>query len=174
MYLLLSDRESSSYSRACTNAPSRRLTWNEAMMTIPTARPRHLAGMALLVAVTLGCQSRTPQSESSPASMLLSVQNSSEFQVNVFAVPSAPSSRVRLGSVAPLSNGQLSLPQNALGAGGALKVMVDPVGSTSEWISSTVTVSAETRPCLRVQTDAMGDLARSTLTTHVGDGTACP
>jgi hypothetical protein len=106
--------------------------------------------------------------------MMLSVQNSSEFQVNVFAVPTIPTARIRLGSVAPLSNGQLSLPETALGPGGALKVMVDPVGSTGEWISSSVTVSADTRPCLRVQSDATGDLARSMLTTSIGTGVACP
>jgi hypothetical protein len=104
---------------------------------------------------------------------MLSVQNRSEFQVNVFAVPSAPSARIRLGSVAPLGTQSLALPNIALAVDGALRVMVEPIGSTSVWTSPMVTVSSDTRPCLRVQSDATGNLGLSTLTTQIGDGSAC-
>jgi hypothetical protein len=104
---------------------------------------------------------------------MLSVQNRSEFQVNVFAVPSAPSARIRLGSVGPLGTQTLELPTTAIAIDGALKVMVEPIGSTSVWTSPIVTVSADTRPCLRVQSDATGNLGLSTLYTQVGDGSAC-
>jgi hypothetical protein len=141
-------------------------------MTIPTLRPRHLVSAAFLSVVVLGCRGRTSSSPS-PETLSLSVQNSSEFQVNVYAVPSLPSARIRLGSVGPLGSGQLELPQMALGAGGELKVMVDPIGSTNQWVSPTIVLSDDTRPCLRLQADADGSLQRSTLYTHL-NGTACP
>jgi hypothetical protein len=106
--------------------------------------------------------------------MLLAVKNSSDFQVNVFAVPSMPAARIRLGSVGPLSDGQLKLPQSALAAGGVLRVMVDPIGSTTEWISPTVNVASGSHACLRVMADFDGSLQRSTLVTALGDGTDCP
>jgi hypothetical protein len=140
-------------------------------MTTPTMSTRHLVGMVLLLAVVFGCRARTlPQ----PDSMTLSVDNRSEFQVNVFAVPSVPSARIRLGSVGPLSTGRLALPERAIGPGGALTLMADPIGSTSQWTSNSVTVSADTRPCLRLQANAFGDLSQSSLSTQLGSGSTCP
>jgi hypothetical protein len=139
-------------------------------MTISTARSRFLVSMAVLAVSALGCRARTSPD---PESTMLSVQNRSEFQVNDFAVPSAPSARIRLGSVGPLGTQTLELPTTAIAVDGALKVMVEPIGSTSVWTSPIVTVSADTRPCLRVQSDATGNLGLSTLYTQVGDGTAC-
>jgi hypothetical protein len=140
-------------------------------MSIPALRARYVAGLALLTIAALGCRGRTaPQ----PESMTLTVDNRSGFQVNVFAVPSLPAARIRLGSVSPLSTGELRLTQAALGAGGELKVMVDPIGSTNEWMSGSVTVASGTQPCLRVMADVDGDLGRSTLYTQVGNGGTCP
>ena len=105
--------------------------------------------------------------------MRLAVQNSSEFPVNVFAMPSLPSARIRLGSISALSSGQLSLPQSAIGPGGTLKVVVDAIGSNTNWVSPSITVSSDTRPCLRVQSDASGDLGRSTLYPQISGGSGC-
>jgi hypothetical protein len=134
------------------------------------AQLRRLGGMGLLIMAGLGCRARTsPQ----PDELQLSVQNSSDFQVNVYAIPSAPTNRVRLGSVAPLTSSRLSLPQSALAAGGQLRLLVDPIGSATEWVSPTVNVSSDTRPCLRVMSDVDGSLSRSTLYTSIGDGSEC-
>jgi hypothetical protein len=130
--------------------------------------------MALVAVATMACSSRTPATTSGePGTLRLAVQNSSDFQVNVFAVPSLPSARIRIGTVGPLSSSQLTLPANALAPGGALKVMVDPVGSTTQWTSQTINVSADLRPCLRVIADASGDLGRSTLVTQVAGASGC-
>lgn len=142
-------------------------------MTNLRLRPTSLVSIALVTLTTLACGRSTASTTTEPGSMTLAVQNSSEFQVNVFAVPSLPSARIRLGTVSALSSGRLTLPQSALGAGGALKVMVDPVGSTTQWTSQTVNVSADLRPCLRVQSDASGDLGRSMLITGPGDNAGC-
>ena len=144
-------------------------------MTITTAHTRHLAAVGLLVLASVGCSKATPETETAagPATMRLAVQNSSEFPVNVFAMPSLPSARIRLGSVSALSSGQLSLPQSAIGPGGTLKVVVDAIGSNTNWVSPSITVSSDTRPCLRVQSDASGDLGRSTLYPQISGGSGC-
>jgi hypothetical protein len=140
-------------------------------MSLPNLLVRHLAGLTLITVAAFACRSRTsPQ----PESMMLSVDNRSSFQVNVFAVPSLPSARIRLGSVGPLSSGRLTLSETALGPGGELKVMVDPIGSTKQWTSSPITVASGTQPCLRVMADVDGDLDRSTLITQIGNDGACP
>jgi hypothetical protein len=142
-------------------------------MKNPLPRSRHLA-LALVAMTAIACSSRTAATTSAePGSVRLAVQNSSDFQVNVFAVPSLPSARIRLGTVSPLSSGQLEIPSSALAPGGALKVMVDPVGATTQWTSQTINVSADLRPCLRVMADASGDLSRSTLVSQVGGTAGC-
>lgn len=140
-------------------------------MRVSTKRSRHLATVALLSVAAFACRARTSPE---PESMTLSVQNSSDFQINVFAVPNLPSARVRLGTVSPMSDGQLRIPQAALGPGSELKVMVDPIGSTRPWLSPAVIVSSGTTPCLRVHADVDGDLGRSMLVTQVGSGPTCP
>ena len=139
-------------------------------MTNPL-RPAGFLSIMLLTIASAGCHARTsPQ----PESMTLSVDNRSSFQVNIFAVPSLPSARIRLGSVAPLSAGQLSLTRSALGPGNELKVVVDPIGSTGEWVSPSLVVASGTRPCLRVEADVDGELGRSTLYTQAGGASSCP
>ena len=144
-------------------------------MTTTTAYSHRLAA-ALLVVTALGCSRSTSETTTAAdpsSSMRLAVQNSSDFQVNVFAMPSLPSARIRLGSVGPLSSDQLTVPQSAIGPGNTLKVVVDPVGSTTDWVSPSITVSSDTRPCLRVQADAAGDLGRSTLYPQISGGSSC-
>ena len=119
---------------------------------------------AVAVAVSSCIAGRTgPQ----PTVSSLVVRNRSFFDVNVYTLPSASASPLRLGTVVGSSSMTFPLRSHELQSGGFLVVQIHPIGTRSVWTSDIVAVDAAVLAILDVNVDAFGDCSRSSLYTIV-------
>lgn len=109
-----------------------------------------------------------------PAVSSLVVRNRSFFDVNVYSLPSASASPLRLGTVVGTSSMTFPLRSHELQAGGFLVVQIHPIGTRSLWTSDIVAVGAAVVAILDVNVDAFGDCSRSSLYTIVATDSLGP
>lgn len=117
-----------------------------------------LGALLPLYACARGSGSRSPEPELKVA---LGIKNNSYFDVNVYALPSLSTTRVRIGNVVGFSATAFIVPKNALRQGNALQLYLHAIGSSRYWISPEIAVSSELQACLQIYADPSGDLSRS-------------
>lgn len=134
--------------------------------TLRLARMAEL--MVLVGVVAMAVTSCVPgRTGPEPAVSSLVVRNRSFFDVNVYSLPSASASPLRLGTVVGSSSVTFSLRSHELQPGGFLVVQIHPIGTRSVWTSDIVAVDAAVLAILEVNVDAFGDCSRSSLYTIV-------
>jgi hypothetical protein len=119
-------------------------------------------GLAAL-AVT-GCRPAV-RTEAEPAISGLVVRNASQFDINVYALPSPESKPLWLGTVP--SNGVRSLPiyARALQGDRNFTVRTQAIGSSRSWTSASVVVNGTVFAVLDLSANATGDCSESHLYT---------
>jgi hypothetical protein len=96
-----------------------------------------------------------------PEPLSLGIKNNSYFDVDVYALPSLASTRVRLGTAGGFSTLALPVPPYAVSAGGYLMLYLHAIGTSRYWVTPELSVSSDMRACLQIYSDAWGDLSRS-------------
>ncbi|MEJ2502851.1 MAG: hypothetical protein P8177_05970 [Gemmatimonadota bacterium] len=102
--------------------------------------PLHTVARALALAlalITLGACASSPRPAEPPYATLV-VENDSPLTVNVYTLRSGQ--RMRLGQVSGLRTEEFGLRRSVLGAGGDLRLLIDPVGSSRNYPSQSITV----------------------------------
>jgi hypothetical protein len=92
-------------------------------------------------------QGRANGSLSSPATVR--VANYNWLDVNVYAVQGG--TRVRLGTVTSMSNGNFQIPARFLQQSGSVRLMVDPIGSTEGYMTDGILVHGGQQISFNVQ-----------------------
>lgn len=131
-------------------------------------RRRDARFLTLVGVVAVAVSSCIPgRTRPQPAVSSLVVRNRSFFDVNVYSLPSASASPLRLGTVVGSSSMTFPLRSHELQLGGFLVVQVHPIGTRRVWTSDIVAVDAAVLAILEVNVDAFGDCSRSSLYTVV-------
>jgi hypothetical protein len=129
--------------------------------------PRVSRSLVIALAIAAGaCRHQLPRGAPEHPVALL-VRNHGFFDVDVYALPSALSSRVRLATVTGNSDARLSVPAHAMRPGGGLVVYLHAVGSRASWISPEVAVTSGLTACLDIFANTDGSLSRSSLYTII-------
>jgi len=99
----------------------------------------------------------------------LIVNNQSDFEVIVYAIPSQGSGGIRIGNARPFATTTMSVSRNALQPSDILVVNIRSVGaarSVRSWTSPGVSLDSTLVAELYVRADASGNLRRSSLFTE--------
>ena len=113
-----------------------------------------------VVALTVGCQ--PARSTPEPVTSALVVRNSSAFDINVYAIPTADAKPIWLGTVAAAATRSVPLVARTLNKG-SLVVQAQAIGSSRTWTSDAVAVSALTAAVLDLSANWTGDCSSSQL-----------
>ena len=100
---------------------------------------RRSSTLALLMALvaTAAC-GYAGQGGPEPAYATLVVNNDSPMTVNIYTLRSGQ--RMRLGQVSGLRTQEFALRRSMMGAGGDLRILIDPVGSSVNYPSQAITL----------------------------------
>lgn len=107
------------------------------MRTTRQAHRRAAPALLLALLAVSGCAAMG-QGGREPAYATLLVNNDSPMTVNVYTLRSGQ--RMRLGQVSGLRRQEFDLRRSMLGAGGDLRLLIDPIGSSVNYPSQSITV----------------------------------
>ena len=131
---------------------------------------RRVEQMALVVSAIVASGACAPAfhtANSSPETLALVVNNRSDFEVVVYAVPSAGSNGYRLGNARSFTLTTLNIPRNAL-RGDVLVVQLHAIGTPTwlNWTSGDALIDSTVVAQLDIRADPSGDLSHSMLYTE--------
>jgi hypothetical protein len=118
--------------------------------------------LSALVTVEACALGRKGSAALEPA-LVLEVRNRSYFEVNIYALPSLGSSRVRIGTAQSFASSALTVPRSARRAGGSLVLELHAIGSNSSWVTPELQLFEGAVACLEIDATASGVLSRSML-----------
>jgi hypothetical protein len=132
---------------------------------------RRLAVATILLASALGGAACARLSKGAPSPRVtypLVVNNRSDFEVVVYAVPSPGSNGIRIGNARSFSTTKLTVPRNGLQGAGVLVVRLHGIGSSSgsrSWTSPATPIDESLVAQLDIRADPSGNMRGSTLYT---------
>jgi hypothetical protein len=114
------------------------------------------------------CAPASHTTNSAPESFTLVVTNRSDFEVVVYAIPSAGSAGYRLGNARSFATTTMNIPRNALQASEVLVVQLHAIGSSSRlnWTSQDASIDHSVVAQLDIRADGSGNLSHSMLYTE--------
>ena len=132
---------------------------------------RRVGKMVLVVSAMVASGACAPASHttnSAPESFPLVVTNRSDFEVVVYAIPSAGSPGYRLGNARSFATTTMNVPRNALRGSEVLIVQLHAIGSSSrlDWTSQDATLVHSVVAQLDVRADGSGNMSHSMLYTE--------
>ncbi|MFN2594461.1 MAG: hypothetical protein ABR579_06190, partial [Actinomycetota bacterium] len=100
----------------------------------------------------------------------LVVSNRSDFEVVVYAVPSAGSNGIRLGNARSFATTTMSIPRNAMRGSDVLILRLHAIGGSSRmnWTSPAASIDNDVTAQLDIRIDATGNMNKSALYTEQG------
>lgn len=103
-----------------------------------------------------------------PETFPLVVNNRSDFEVVVYAIPSPGSPGYRLGNARSFATTTMNIPRNALQTPDILVVQLHAIGSSSRlnWTSENASIDHDVVAQLDIRSDGSGNMSRSMLYTQ--------
>jgi hypothetical protein len=132
---------------------------------------RRVGRIVVVVGAMVVCGACAPNSHTATATPLdtfpLVVTNRSDFEVVVYAVPSAGSLGYRLGNARSFATTTMNIPRNAL-RGDRLTVQLHAIGSSNRlnWTSGDASVDSSVVAQLDIRADGSGNMSHSMLYTE--------
>ena len=132
---------------------------------------RRVGKMALVVSAMVAsgaCGPASHTANSSPETFPLVVTNRSDFEVVVYAIPSAGSAGYRLGNARSFATTTMNVPKNALRGSEVLVVQLHAIGSSSRlnWTSPDASIDHSVVAQLDIRADGSGNMSHSMLYTE--------
>src|SRR6266850_4388633 len=129
-------------------------------------RRRVELGLVLSAMVGIGaCASApkggTPLPPKPPVPLV--VNNRSDFEVVVYAIPSAGSNGIRLGNARSFATTQMTVPRNAMRGTDVLVLRLHAIGASSRmnWTSPAASIDSDVIAQLDIRIDANGNMSKS-------------
>lgn len=134
-----------------TRAPAIRSRFSRSIMTL-----------ALGALAATACRPAVPTTPEPAVSALL-IRNSSQFDVNVYALPTADAKPVWLATVPASGSRSVSLTRRALQSDGNLVVRTQAIGAAGTWTSNSVPVNRNLAAALDLFVNSVGNCSESHL-----------
>jgi hypothetical protein len=117
----------------------------------------------LVVAGAVACFGKPKHPMPALPPVRLEILNHAFADVDVFVLPSPSGTGLRLTTVNGSGRGNVSIRTMELQPGGILQLELHAVGSRTHWRTASLTVVPGEQVVLEIQSDAYGNLSRSTL-----------
>jgi hypothetical protein len=127
-------------------------------------RRRALGMVAVACAVMAVGACATLGKGGSATSYPLIVDNRSDFEVVVYAMPTLTGNGIRIGNARSFSKTTMRIPRNALQSTDRLVLKINSIGSNAApWTMPAATIDSSMTVALEIHADASGGLSRSVL-----------
>jgi hypothetical protein len=118
--------------------------------------------LALGALATTACRPAAPATPEPAVSALL-IRNASQFDVNVYALPTADAKPVWLATVPAAGSRSVSLTRRVLQGDGNLVVRTQAIGAAGTWTSGSVPVNRNLAAALDLFVNSVGNCSESHL-----------
>ena len=127
-------------------------------------RARVVLAVAAVLTTGGACQRQVDETPSPrPEPVQLVVHNNGYFDVDIFAIPSAVGTPIRLAMVSGSSTARISVPRRAMESDAIMRLRVHAIGTNRSWVSPGISIGSDETAQLDIYSDPYGGLNRSVL-----------